>query len=471
LYAPGAFFSLDSIASTVRPDIGQAAKNTGHAIATQVGTAKHLIDEWDGDADQLLTARQLLLNGMKRAPGYAPTYVQLARVAFKSGYKSDHDYTAEALEQAQTYVSKALALDPMLGDAYVTGSYVLAFQHKLDSAKAKMVTANRLNANQIDLLNLQAFLANIEHKYDEAIIYANKVLTSTTVKYSLRQAYQELGKAYTEKKQYDQIEASHVARVNLYPNSAWEHANYSAFLTWREKYDMAIAHAETALNLKDFGVGHYTLAKAYRGKGDQLLWTSSDAQRALRYYALAVQQHPAYAEAHYGMGMACRAIAASTANSSLLDKCSVSIAKALKLNPSFPYAQIVLDKLPDFKVAINMPGRTADEHLKRGLVYLKATGYDEGMKDLNQAREMEPTRIEIYQQIDNVLSERREWDAVIGMWTKLIALQPKNGQAYYERGGASFHKGDMPTALKDLEQACKYNFGDSCQRLQRFAKQ
>ena len=48
---------------------------------------------------------------------------------------------------------------------------------------------------------------------------------------------------------------------------------------------------------------------------------------------------------------------------------------------------------------------------------------------------------------------------------------PTNGQAYYERGGASFHKGDMPTALKDLEQACKYNYGDSCQRLQRFAQQ
>ena len=123
------------------------------------------------------------------------------------------------------------------------------------------------------------------------------------------------------------------------------------------------------------------------------------------------------------------------------------------------------------KMAIDMPGRTADEHLKRGLLYLKKRQYEEGMKDLNQAREMEPTRIDIYRQIDNVLTERREWDAVISMWTKLISLQPTNGQAYYERGGASFHKGDMPTALKDLEQACKYNYGDSCQRLQRFAQQ
>ena len=122
-------------------------------------------------------------------------------------------------------------------------------------------------------------------------------------------------------------------------------------------------------------------------------------------------------------------------------------------------------------MAIDMPGRTADEHLKRGLLYLKKRQYEEGMKDLNQAREMEPTRIDIYRQIDNVLTERREWDAVISMWTKLITLQPANGQAYYERGGASFHKGDMPNALKDLEQACTYNYGDSCLRLQRFAQQ
>jgi tetratricopeptide (TPR) repeat protein len=468
LSAPGSLLPHDGNAAS--PPLPND-KSAGQSLAAQVTVAKGLIDDWHGDRGPLLRAQQILVDLTKRDPGYAPAFVQLARVTFKLGYISGDNYEKRGLESAQEYVSKALKLDPTLGDAYVTYAYVLYFQRRLDAAREKAAQASRLPANATDLLILQAFLANAENKSDEAIALANKVLVSTEDKFSLHHAHRELGRAYTQKKAYEQVEASYEARLKLYPQRAWDHASYSKFLSWRGKHEAAVQHGETALKLMDFGAGHGALAYAYQSKGDHLLFTVGDARQAQQYYHLAIEHNPELPEAHYGAGMACRANAAFSANSSMIEQCRISIEKSLKLNPSIPYAKIVLDTLPDFQTAINMPGRTADEHLKRGLLYLKATGYEEGMKDLYQAHEMEPTRIDIYKQIDNVLSGRREWDAVISMWTKLITLQPKNGQAYYERGGASFHKGDMPNALKDLEQACKYNYGDSCQRLQRFAKQ
>jgi len=61
-----------------------------------------------------------------------------------------------------------------------------------------------------------------------------------------------------------------------------------------------------------------------------------------------------------------------------------------------------------------------------------------------------------------LLAQRGDWDGVIQRWTRYLELEPLNGQAYLERGGAYRHKGGQQSAIADARKACELGNRDAC---------
>ena len=48
------------------------------------------------------------------------------------------------------------------------------------------------------------------------------------------------------------------------------------------------------------------------------------------------------------------------------------------------------------------------------------------------------------------------------MWDRFLTLDPDNADAYLERSGAYFYKGDQEAALRDAEKSCKLGSSEGC---------
>lgn len=75
---------------------------------------------------------------------------------------------------------------------------------------------------------------------------------------------------------------------------------------------------------------------------------------------------------------------------------------------------------------------------------------------------LQPTNFEAHRYADRLLSQQRRWDEILEMWNGYIAKAPPNAEAYFERGGANFHKGDLVAAQADAAQACRLGKAAGC---------
>ena len=82
--------------------------------------------------------------------------------------------------------------------------------------------------------------------------------------------------------------------------------------------------------------------------------------------------------------------------------------------------------------------------------------------DFEAAIRLDPHHFESYRNVDYLLAKRGDWDGVIRHWTQYVELEPMNGRAYLERGGAYNRKGDRPAALADAKRACDLGTREAC---------
>jgi hypothetical protein len=113
----------------------------------------------------------------------------------------------------------------------------------------------------------------------------------------------------------------------------------------------------------------------------------------------------------------------------------------------------------------------AVEYLKRGRAGMAAGLHDQAVADFTKVTELAPTTIEAYRSLDRLLSRRKQWQAIITHWSRYIALQPESAEAYLERGGAHFQKGDRAAAVRDAEKACQLGNKEGCRQLAKFRPQ
>jgi tetratricopeptide (TPR) repeat protein len=101
-------------------------------------------------------------------------------------------------------------------------------------------------------------------------------------------------------------------------------------------------------------------------------------------------------------------------------------------------------------------------HYARGRAHVKAGDEQAALAEFEAALRQNPSHFDACLSIDLILAPRREWDVIIGHWTTYLAIQPGDGRAYLERGGAYHQKGDVKAARADIERACEIGTERAC---------
>ena len=78
-----------------------------------------------------------------------------------------------------------------------------------------------------------------------------------------------------------------------------------------------------------------------------------------------------------------------------------------------------------------------------------------------------PDDFDAHVRLDGALAVQRRFPEIIAMWDGYVARQPREGRAYYERGGAKHHAGQRGGAIADLRKACELGFDPACTNLHR----
>lgn len=117
--------------------------------------------------------------------------------------------------------------------------------------------------------------------------------------------------------------------------------------------------------------------------------------------------------------------------------------------------------------AIEVTGGSAPVYYRRGRVHAVSGDFERALADLERALELDPRHFHAVLTADAVLVQEQRWDTIIGLWDQYLALEPRDGRAYLERGGAQHHRGDEVAARADLSRACDLDVAEACKILER----
>jgi len=112
-------------------------------------------------------------------------------------------------------------------------------------------------------------------------------------------------------------------------------------------------------------------------------------------------------------------------------------------------------------------GDNALLYYNRGVAYRKKGNYVEAYKDFEKAVTLKPDMIEAYKNIDWILTQSKDWEKIMGWWTKYIEHRPDDAEGYYERAGAYYHMGLVKQAVEDAKRACSLGKNEACQWVQK----
>lgn len=119
----------------------------------------------------------------------------------------------------------------------------------------------------------------------------------------------------------------------------------------------------------------------------------------------------------------------------------------------------------EYGTALQFKPDLAEALYWRGLTYSKLQKSDLARADLERALELNPSHFESCRLLDYLLAGEKKWDEIIRHWTTYLAAVPDSADAYFERAGTYKHKGDMKSAMADVERACRLGKEDACKVL------
>ena len=106
--------------------------------------------------------------------------------------------------------------------------------------------------------------------------------------------------------------------------------------------------------------------------------------------------------------------------------------------------------------------RDAELSYWRGMAHWQLNHTDQALQDFRRVIELEPTNFEACRSADRILSRQRRWDEILEIWDRYIEKVPTNADAYFERGGTNFHKGNLAAAQADAAKACELGKSEAC---------
>jgi tetratricopeptide (TPR) repeat protein len=112
----------------------------------------------------------------------------------------------------------------------------------------------------------------------------------------------------------------------------------------------------------------------------------------------------------------------------------------------------------------------AELHYWRGIAQWHLAHEDSALADFRRVMDLEPRNFDAHRNADRLLSNERRWDEVLDVWNHYIAIDSTNAEAWYERGGTNYHKGDIAAAVADATKACQLGKADGCAQAARMKR-
>ncbi len=308
--------------------------------------AQILIDGSAGNLDALRLAELLLDRLHDEDPASPLPYVGWGRILTKSEFLGNRRYgSAEGDAKALELFGRAQEIDPGLLDAWVFAAYPYAHQRDFASATRMALQAESLAPDSPRLHLLYAYLAKKRGDHDEVIRRCRRALETTDDRLLISFAHADLARTYAKLERPDLAERSYLAVIELRPDSAWAHTNYSRFLSSQDRFDAAIAEARRGLEIMDFVRGDEMLAHAYYSKGAHLYWDLKRKEEAAPWFAKAIEENPRSANALYGLSLVHYERAKRAGRPEDLARSRDLLARALEVKPSHRQARRQVERL------------------------------------------------------------------------------------------------------------------------------
>jgi len=281
----------------------------GHKPSPVVRQAQDLLDAWEGDGAVLAQARSLLDRALAENPRDPDALVAMARYYVASGMISTNFYEPAALKSAQQQLDLALAIDPEFAPARLEKGFVLMHGFDPRPALAELKKAEQLDPDDplvnVALAHLHVLSARWKEAAQEVRIAEEKSARAGSNARVTRRIIDARMDVHRGLDDYEALSKDYEESLQVSPNSAWVHGNYAVYqLKEKGNTDIALAEAEKALSLMQYGGARETLALARYAKWAVL--QASDPALAGEFYASAQALQP---DLERAMGSASQAAA------------------------------------------------------------------------------------------------------------------------------------------------------------------
>ena len=262
-----------------------------------------------------------------------------------------------------------------------------------------------------------------------------------------RTDYVALGKACTEKKDYECAIENYTKAIKASSNNADAYVGRAWAYLEKSKYDDVISDCNKAIQLNP------DYAEAYAARG----WTKyyrDDLDQSFSDCDKAIELKSDLAEAY-----ACRGVAQVRKDSSArgFNDCN----KAINLKSDFAPAyncrgmansaqNNLREALKDYDKAIQLKPDYARAYNNRGTVCFSQKRYDEALENYSQAIRLEPNLEIAYSNRAQVFFQKQKYDGALNDCNRLVSLKP-TADAYICRGTAYFFLKNYQQAIGDLD--------------------
>jgi tetratricopeptide (TPR) repeat protein len=206
---------------------------------------------------------------------------------------------------------------------------------------------------------------------------------------------------------------------------------------------------------------------------------------ALQDINAAIAAHPQVAELYYKRARMLKAQNLWEAAASDLEiydrfkpKDSKSLSLRAEISSSLVYsghakhsAKNYNEALKDYGAALRADPSNASVYYRRASVYIDMKDLSSAQTDLEAAIGLAPNNFDYYKLMDWLLMQHADWSEIIRYWTEYLSRNPSDDKAYFERGGAYFHKGDIAAAVADAKIAAELGNAEGQKVYERYKNQ
>jgi len=421
------------------------------------------------------------------------------------------NYSAGVYDPAINEFNQAIKINSKFVAAFLRRGVAYAAQGNWDKAISDFTTVIKLDKN-----NSLAYVNRGSVYFNATKGDMNKALADYTQaiaidpNYMLAYAYR--GLTYRQLKNYDYAIADFTSAIRIRPNdTSLYYERAEIYYNVKKDFDRAVADITRIIQLKPRdtyayyvrGDMYHDMIDEYRSKRDydkaiadftsiiaidpkdphayyargRVYYDKDDFNRAIADWAETVRLDPNYIEAYFGRGLIFHN------NLKDYDRAIAEYTKAIGINKEreTSYSRhyfLLFNEFKDDQVSLSRGTIHASVgfdtslqslYRRRGYSYINKGDYDKAIADLNQAIRLDPKNVDAYinrgiayLNLGNAvpwgeveLHKIVEYEKAIADFTQAIKLDPKNARIYYYRAVVHERRFELQDAVNDCKAALR----------------